>query len=174
MSYGKAFGFSILAFIGLNIIFFLVGYGVDGVLLLYFESVAASPAFILFLFLGPILALTGPQFPYLMTQQFNFWVTGVFSPTPGTIILFIGYIVAPVLAAFLSGRFGETKLEAFFGWFITAMLCALTYMIADIIGGIILGAPWEILFMSVTTSIAIGLVYGMAYGSIAILTGREF
>ena len=173
MSFGKAFGFSILAFIGLNVVFFLIGYGINGTLVLYFESIATYPPGIAYMLLGPIFSATGPQFPLTMYTQFGFWVMGA-PIVPGDLIMFIGFIVAPFLAAFLSGRFGENKLEAFMGWFATAMIFALVVMIVVIIEGAMLALPPLVIFVGAMVPIAIGLVYGLAYGSIALLTGRQF
>ena len=105
MSLGKAFGWSILTFFGFNIVFFLIGYGIGGGLPLFFESLATYPSNILIMFLGPIIM---GQFPLLLTSQFTMWVTG--GPlVPADIVLFIGYIVAPLGAAYMSGRFGENN-----------------------------------------------------------------
>jgi hypothetical protein len=174
MSFGKAFGFSLLAFIGLNVIFFLIGEGIDGTLASYFAYVGSNPMGIIYFFEGPIVTgWAGPQFPLTMYTIFSGWVGGA-PVAAGEVIMFIGYIVAPLLAAFLSGRFGENKLEAFMGWFATVMICALIVMIMVIVEAAMLGAPVLFIFVMALMPIAIGLVYGLAYGSIALLTSREF
>ncbi len=170
MGFGKAFGFSMLAFIGLNAGFFFLGYGVSGTLGAFFASLAASPSNILSIFFGPIIS---GQFPFLLTSTFTGWlIGGPFSF--GSLILFIGYIVAPILAAFLSGRFGENKIQAFFGWFTTVMICAAVVLIGGVIQLMMLGAPITLVISQITGSISIGLIYGLACGSISLLTTREF
>ena len=169
MGFGKAFGFSMLAFIGLNVIFFFAGYGLLGALGAYFTSLASFPLNIMYIFLGPII---NGQFPLLLTSTFTSWFSGV-PPTVGGVFLFVGYIVAPVIAAFLSGRFGENKKQAFFGWFTTAMICALIALIGGVIELVILGAPFLAILSQIFGSIAIGLVYGLGCGSISLLTLRE-
>ncbi|MFX1418882.1 MAG: hypothetical protein ACFE9N_08185 [Promethearchaeota archaeon] len=173
MSFGKAFGFSLLAFIGLNAAFFLIGEGVNGTLGIYFTYVASYPQGIIYMLVGPLMTRTGPQFPYIMYSTFSLWVSGA-PVEAGDVIMFIGYIVAPAVAAFLSGRFGENKLEAFMGWFATVMIWALIIMIVLIIEAVTLGVPPLVTFLSAMLPIAIGLVYGLSFGSIALLTTREF
>jgi len=170
MGFGKAFGFSMLAFIGLNVGFFFLGYGIDGTLIAYFQALAISPLNIFAMFFGPII--TG-QFPLLMTSTFVSWLTG--GPFfLGSMFLFIGYIVAPLVAAFLSGRYGEDKLQDFMGWFATVMICAVFVAIMGAIQLVLLAASFALILSQVLGSIAIGLVYGLAYGSISLLTSREF
>ena len=170
MGFGKAFGFSILAFIGLNFAFFLLAYGIEGVLMTYFASISVYPSNTLAMFLGPIVSA---QFPLIMTSQLTAWVTGTFPVVAGDIILFIGYIVAPIIAAFLSGRFGENKVQAFFGWFTTVMICAAVVAIWGSIEIAMLGAPLFVILAQILGSISIGLVYAFACGSISLLTMRE-
>lgn len=172
MGFGKAFGFSILAFIGLNVVFFLIGYGISGTLITYFTvTVPGNPLYILQMFFGPIIF---GQFPAVMTSTFVAWITMVLPFDLGYMFLFIGFIVAPFLAAFLSGRFGENKLQDFMGWFVTVMICAIVVAIIGAIELFLAAAPLAAILSQVLGSIAIGLVYGLAYGSIALLTSREF
>lgn len=169
MSFAKAFGFSILAFIGLNTIFFLMANLVMGSLGFYFQALALQPLLIFQMLLGPIIAA---QFPLQMTSTFTGWVMGV-PIIPGSLILFIGYIVASILAAFLSGRFGENKIQAFMGWFATTMIVAIIVAIGGAIELVMLGFP-SLIAAQVIGAISIGLTYGLACGSIALLTTSEF
>ncbi len=173
MSLGKAFGFSLLAFIGVNAAFFLLAYGVGGILIAYFQGLATNPSGIIYMFVGPIMSAGGPQFPALMYTQFTIWITGGLV-IPGELILFIGYIVAPFLAAFLSGRFGEDKKEMFLGYFLTIMIVAIVVMIFVIIEGILFSVAIPLLIATAFGPIAVGLVYALAFGCIALLIGREF
>lgn len=169
MSLGKAFGISILAFIVFNFTFFLIGYGISGMLPLFFQSIATYPSNILLMFLGPIIA---GQFPLILTSEFTMWLAG-FPVVPADIVLFIGYIVAPIGAAYLSGRYGDNKREAFLGWFLTAMISAIIVLIGGTIELVIAGAPYQIIISQVIGSISIGLVYGLACGCIPLLISRE-
>jgi hypothetical protein len=166
MSFGKSFGFSLLAFIGLNAGFFFLGYWINGDLPLYFSGLATAPLNIMLIFFGPIIS---GQFPLLLTSTFTSWFTGGL-PLPGNIILFIGYIAAPIVAAILSGRFGEDKKQAFFGWFTTVMICAAIVLIGGVIQLVILGAGFAAILSQVFGSIALGLIYGLGCGSISLLT----
>ena len=169
MSFIKTFGISFIVFIGLNIVFFLIGYLIIGTLDSYFQSLAASPSNILLLIFNPIASL---QFPMTLLSQVGLWIGG-FPFEVGALILFIGYIIAPLAAAILSGRFGENKIEAFGGWFAAVMISALVITILSVIDLISLGAPIEIILYQVLVYKGLGLTYGFGYGCISLLVSSE-
>jgi hypothetical protein len=167
MSFIKAFGFSILAFIGLNVVFFLIAYAVDGTLDVYFQSLTSTPTNIFYMLLGPIYGLA---FPSLILTQFSNYVSG--APfDAATLILMIGYIVSPVVAAILSGVFGEDKTQSFLGWFTTAIISSIIFIIAMVIDMVMAGVtvPIEYVFATLMIIVGIGVIYGLLYGSIALL-----
>lgn len=170
MSFIKAFGISLIVFIGFNIVFFLIAYGIQGVLVSYFDSVATTPSNITIMLFGPIVSA---QFPSLLIAQVTAWVSG-FPFVVGDLILFIGYIVAPLVAAILSGRFGKSKAEAFGGWFVTAMVISLIILIWGVIEMAIGGAPMILIVAQVLGTIGIGLTYGFGYGCISLLIAKEY
>lgn len=169
MSFLKAFGISFIVFIGLNIVFFLIGYLIIGTLDVYFQSITSTPSNILLLIFGPIVSL---QFPAILISQVGYWIGGMPFEV-GALILFIGFIIAPLVAAILSGRFGENKIEAFGGWFAAVMISALVVIIWFLIDLIGIGAPIETIFSLVLTYIGIGLIYGFGYGCISLLLTKE-
>jgi len=170
MSFVKAFGFSLIAFIGLNIVFFLIGYGIQGLLGSYFAAVASSPSLITLMILGPIAS---SQFPALLISQVTAWVMG-FPIVFADVFLFIGFIVSPLVAAILSGRFGEKKTEAFGGWFTTVMIISLIVMIWTAIEISLLSVPAEIIIAQILLIIGLGLTYGFGYGCISLLIAKEY
>lgn len=169
MSFIKTFGISLAAFIGLNVVFFLIGHLLAGDLGLYFQSIAASPENILDMILGPI---PGLWFPSSLISFVGFWILGM-PLEAAEIILFIGIIVAPLVAAILSGRFGETKIEAFGGWFTTVMISALVVMIWGLVDAIIASASFSAIVNLILFTVGIGLTYGFGYGCISLLVSRK-
>ena len=165
MSFLKAFGISFIVFIVLNIVFFLIGYLILGILDTYFAGLAVAPSNITFMIFGP---LANGIYPYHIISQFSVWFGGNFLEIDA-LTLYIGYIVAPLAAAILSGRFGETKIEAFGGWFAAAMVIALVTMIWNLVVQIIASAPFAFIVFDVVRTIGIGLVYGFGYGCISLL-----
>lgn len=170
MSFVKAFGFSLIAFIGLNIVFFLIGYGIQGLLGSYFTAVASTPSLLTLMILGPIAS---SQFPALLISQVTAWILG-FPIVTGDIFLFIGYIVSPLVAAILSGRFGEKKTEAFGGWFTTVMILSLIVMIWIAIEMSLAAVPIEFIISQIILILGLGLTYGFGYGCISLLITREY
>lgn len=171
MSFAKAFGFSLIAFIGLNVVFFLIGYGIMGTLDSFFDSLASTPLNIIPLIFGPLASL---QYPFMIINQIIMWVGGMTIET-GSVILLIGFVLAPLIAAILSGRFGDNKIQSFGGWFLTAMVTSLVILIWAVIDILELPGPVtaEFIISVVITYIGIGLVYGLIYGCISLLVAKE-
>ena len=44
-------------------------------------------------------------------------------------ILGLGYLAAPIIAAILAGRFGENKIQSFGGWLLTAVISTASVII---------------------------------------------
>ncbi|KKM77822.1 hypothetical protein LCGC14_1366140 [marine sediment metagenome] len=167
MSFAKAFGLSFVAFIGLNAVFFLIGYGIQGSLDLFFESLADTPSNISALLFGP---LTG-NFPSAIITTIVIWIGGL--PVEiGFVILIVGYIIAPLIAAILSGKFGETKIQSFGGWFLTAIISTIVILV---LGIVFAGGPMtpEMIATQVVTYLGIGIIYGLMFGCIALLVASS-
>ncbi|MFW9864792.1 MAG: hypothetical protein ACFFEN_01710 [Candidatus Thorarchaeota archaeon] len=173
MSYIKAFSFSMIAFIGLNVIFFLIGFIVLGVLDLFFEGLVTTPTSIFAMFLGPIISIPSYTvlwlgYPFTIISQLSGYITGAI-PVNGFLIMIIGYIVSPVIAVVIAGKFGENKKNSFLGWFTTAMICAIVNLIVAVVELTIDGAPLDSITLQIIFSIGLGIIYAFLYGSISFL-----
>ena len=168
MGIAKPLGMSLIAFIGLSALFFLIGYGVQGTLGSYFDGISLYPSLITLLIFGPIAA---SQFPAVIIMT----VTSMFggSVEAGPIIILIGYIIPPLVASILSGRLGETKNDAFLGWFLTAIITSLIVGIWMTIEAIGVGAQADLTIIGLIVQICLGLVYGFGYGCFSLLSVRE-
>ena len=123
MSFIKSFLFSMLAFIGLNVAFFFSGVALtENGFELFFDLLETDAIAILEPLFGPIYTGIGPE------KELNIALT-VTDPEPELIVFLVGYIVAPLVAAILSGVFAESKFEAWGGWFLTVMITAVIAMI---------------------------------------------
>ncbi len=167
MSFAKAFGLSLIAFIALNAVFFLIGHALLGTLDSFFDSLATSPYIIRSLLFGPLAG----NFPSIIVATITLWIGG-FTVEPGSVILLVGYIIAPLIAAILSGRFGENKTQSFGGWFLTAIVSVLIILIWIVIDVGEALTP-EGIAVFVVTYIGIGLIYGLMFGSISLLVAKE-
>ena len=86
-------------------------------------------------------------------------------------IIFIGYIVSPVIAAFLAGKLGDSKKEAFLGWFTAVMISTaivvVGYFIQIVISAVSL--PIEMIISSLMELIGVGVIYALLYAFIPLL-----
>ena len=126
MTYAKTFLISLATFICINAIFFLIGYAlIIGGIENFAYKLKEDPSYILEVFFGPIYSGTGPEGVLTAAVWYYLYV----KIEPGPIILKIGYIVAPLLAATLSGQFGENEKEKIAGWFLTVLIAMLITII---------------------------------------------
>ena len=68
MGFGKAFGFGLLAFIGLNFLFVIISFTISGDLNQLFADIGANPLILLLIMFGPIANLPGTVFTSIYTN----------------------------------------------------------------------------------------------------------
>ena len=156
MGFGKAFGFSLLAYVGLNFLFIIISYTVSGDLNTIFSSITSDPLILLLILFGPIVYFPGEVFQLIVMQiEFGF--------TADLLILYIGYIISPFVASLVAGRMGENKGGSFGGWFLTSIASAVAMAVFGFI---------SVPSASTTTLILVlinGIVNGIFYGCFALL-----
>ena len=164
MGFGKAFGFSLLAYIGLNFLFLIIAFTASGELNLIFQDISNQPLILFVLFLGPIYFFPGENI-------LGIYLSITIGSTPG-IILAIGSVVSPFVAAIIAGKMGEKKVGSFGGWFLTSILCAI------ILGIFVFVEPLVLSYYGISVldptltfikSILSGAVSGVFYGAFALL-----
>jgi hypothetical protein len=145
MGFGKTFSLSLVAFIGLNFIFSIIylalGPGFDELLNRFNPSSPQyAPLMIIYYLFGSIASIPSinlnwaivlPLFP---PNVMDFLITG------------LGFLVAPLIASILAGKFAESKLQGFAGWLLTVVISATA---------VIIGA-----FLSPTFSTTLTNLYG--------------
>ena len=97
-----------------------------GVLLDIFNpnSPGYAPLFLLFYLFGSIISTPSFIIEYIVFQP----LSGSF--IIATFLFWLGYLIAPIIAAILAGRFGESKIESFGAWALTAGISTVTVIIA--------------------------------------------
>jgi len=162
---GKALGFSLLTFIGLNFLFIIIAETISGNLGPLFTAISSDPLIIITILFAPIIDMPGTVITDIYTQI-------SFGPIDATLIQSIGFIVSPFVAALVAGLTGESKGGSFGGW-----------MIAALIGSIALGvlafvSPSTLLYVDISVADPImslirfmlnGVVNGIFYGCFALL-----
>jgi len=169
MGLGKALGFSLLAFLGLNFLFIIIAETISGNLNLLFSDISSNPLIILLIFFGPIINMPGSVFSSIYLQ--------ISSGTIGSsLIQSIGFIISPFVASLIAGRTGDNKGGSFGGWMITAMISAVALGILAFINpatllyyGILVADP-SVTLISFLMS---GAVNGVFYGCFSLLFTKE-
>jgi len=156
---GKALGFSLLAFIGLNFLFIIIVYTISGDLNLLFSAISSEPLIIISVFFGPIGFMPG----YVITLLTGQIYSGVFD---ASLIQWIGFIVSPFVASLVAGRTGDGKGGSFGGWMIAALIGSAAL---SVLAFIQLADP----LMTIVVLILSGVVNGIFYGCFALLFSKS-
>ena len=162
MGLGKALGFSLLAYIGLNFLFIIISETISGNLNLLFSSITSNPLIILLIFFGPIVDVPSSEI-FALYGKIAF---GIFD---FSLIQTIGFIVTPFVASIVAGRTGGSKGASFGGWMITCLISSSALGVLGFISPITLGiiaAEAVVFLIMVSISAAIN---GVFYGCFALL-----
>jgi hypothetical protein len=167
MGFGKAFGFSLVAFIGINFLFVIITETITGDLNTLFSDITTNPLVLLFVFFGPITYMPGQvvQLIYLSISGGVYDINFI-----GLLLTLVGSIIAPFIASLIAGKTGENKLGSLGGWFLTAIVSGLAIGLLVFIFPAILsyyGLPPTI--DTFVLSLLSGVVNGIFYGTFALI-----
>ncbi|MHA2400429.1 MAG: hypothetical protein ACXADU_16265 [Promethearchaeota archaeon] len=181
MGIGKSFLLSLVAFVGLNFIFsllyFLIDLGPPGpVFDDLMVTIQNTPLMIFFYLFGSITSIPSQNIdmvivqPLLPPTELNFLIMG------------LGFIIAPLIASILAGKFAESKTQGFAGWLLTVIVSAGTTIaivfIEDILGftrfhtELLTLYGWvgtDLILIFVLISAVINIIF---YGFFALLTSK--
>ena len=165
---GKALGFSLLAYVGLNFLFVIISETISGGLNPLFSDITSDPLILLLIFFGPITNVPSTAIFTLYTQI----SLGMFD---ASLIQTIGLIVTPFVAALIAGRTGGSKGASFGGWMITCLISS------SALGVLIFINPSTLLYYGIVVLnpimllIAFSLsaaITGVFYGAFALLFSK--
>jgi hypothetical protein len=174
MGFGKSFLFCILAFVGLNFVFTIIYYALIPMgFETLFTSIQSNPIMILYYLFGSIISTPFIIFNWTIAQP-------ILIGDMSDLILGLGYLVSPIIAAILAGRFGENKGQSFSGWLLTAVISIALIIIGSYLSPAlqdILGTTYE---WGTPTPFNIVLVYSLIscminivfYGFFALLLSK--
>ncbi|UCC19300.1 MAG: hypothetical protein JSV62_14535 [Promethearchaeota archaeon] len=126
MGFGKAFVFSILAFVGLNFVFTIIYYAIGPGFNSLFTTIQTSPLMILYYLFGSIIAAPSTILDWVIAQPFLLSIND-------NLVLGLGYLAALIIAAILAGRFGDNKGQCFGGWFLTVFISTILVILGAFI-----------------------------------------
>ncbi|MCK4384331.1 MAG: hypothetical protein KAW66_13610 [Candidatus Lokiarchaeota archaeon] len=156
---GKALGFSLLTFIGLNFLFIIIAETISGNLGPLFSAISSDPLIIITILFAPIIYLPGNVITSLYTQI-------SFGPIDASLIGSVGFLVSPFVAALVAGLTGESKGGSFGGWMITALIGSAAW---GVLAFVYLDPNPIVLLIGY---LIIGAVYGVFFGCFALLFNK--
>jgi hypothetical protein len=169
MSFGKSFIVSLVSLIALNVvifaIFYSIGYGFDQ----FITGIVSNATYILYVLFGS-------------TAHAIWFIADSFLYSFGTdpiswdfFLLNLSFIVAPLLAAVITGRLSEKRVHAFAGFFLTTIICMLVSIIL-----VYQGFAYQVMLAGeffpepALIKVILGsLVNGFIYGMVAYLTTKK-
>jgi len=173
MAFGKTFVLSLVTFIGLNFVFAIIIAALSdsiGIFLPDLMDPLSNLASALFGPIGmedPIILVYLPILPGSVAASIPI---ALIDPIDlGILLGLIFFIVAPLLAAIIAGRLGESKGERFGAWFLVSMVSMGVYLILILIGEV---HASDLITIIVNTIIS-GLINGFFYGCFALLFAKS-
>ena len=141
MGFGKSFLLSLVAFIGLNFVVSILFFAIDpdsGGFDSLMTTIEKAPLMIIYYLFGSVTSVPSNNMDWAIVQP-------LFNEDNTFLILSLGYLVAPIIAAILAGKFAESKFQGFAGWLLTVIVST----VAVVIG----------VFLSPTLELEFELVY---------------
>jgi len=166
---GKALGFSLLAYVGLNFLFVIISRTINNNLNTLFSDITSNPLIIVLIFFGPITMVpSGAIFALYAQISLGF--------IDASLIGIIGLIVTPFVASLVAGRTGDSKGGSFGGWMLTCLIGSSAIGVLAFINpgallyyGIVVS---NLLFLLITISIS-AAINGVFYGAFALLFSKN-
>lgn len=183
----KSFLVSLAAFLGINVIFQLIGAALTG----GFETLGSDPFIIVAWLFQGIVENLASVIGGLLLAGFGLISGGDFITTMAQLLVILGFLLAPVIATILAGYVAESKTDALGGWFLTIVICLIVWTIFYVVdlGAAALGfgnagknlgsvylntdptaltALWQIILVGIGS-----LVTVFSYGFLALAAQRE-
>ncbi len=170
MGFGKAFLFSLIAFVGINFIFTMIYFAFTDFSQLI-SIIQNYPLMILYYLFGSVISAPSAIFNWTIAEPFLL-------SNMDMLIFGLGHLIAPLIAAILAGRFGESKIQSFGGWLLTAVVSTASVIVAVWLSpytagtliAIYLWASTDVILVLAIISCLINIVF---YGFFALLLSKE-
>ncbi|MBY8985877.1 MAG: hypothetical protein KGD65_12460 [Candidatus Lokiarchaeota archaeon] len=176
MGFGKTFSLSLVAFIALNFIFSILylalGPGFDELLNRFNPSSPQyAPLMIIYYLFGAIASVPSILLNWVI-------ILPIFPPNIlDFLIIGLGFLIAPLIAAILAGKFAESKLQGFAGWVLTAVISTIALVICIILSPTFEAtmtstygwSGFELILISLAISCVVNIIF---YGFFALLVSK--
>ena len=125
MAFGKAFLLSIVVFVGLNFVFTALYYALIVGFDTFMTTISNAPLMILYFLFGSAASIPSTNLNWAIVQP-------IVLNNMDFLIFGIGYLVTPIIAGILAGRFAESKAEGVGAWLLTAAISTVAMIIGII------------------------------------------
>lgn len=122
MGFGKSFLLSLVAYIGLNFIVSILYFALDAGFDTLMDNIQNAPLMIIYYLFGSVTSVPSNNLDWAIVQP-------LFNEDNTFLILSLGYLVAPIIAAILAGKFAESKFQDFAGWLLTVIVSTVAVVI---------------------------------------------
>ncbi|MFW9785198.1 MAG: hypothetical protein ACFFFB_23160 [Candidatus Heimdallarchaeota archaeon] len=175
MGFGKSFILSLVAFVGLNFVFTILYYSLGPGFDFLMSEIQNAPMMIIYYLFGSIASVPSNILNWVIVDPF-------FNSTMTYLIMGLGFLIAPLIAAILAGKFAESKFQGFSGWLLTSIISTVAMIIGTIPGlsGTFVGTietlyfggtptGFEVMLITLIISCVVNIVF---YGFFALLVSK--
>ncbi|MHA1933374.1 MAG: hypothetical protein ACW96X_12590 [Promethearchaeota archaeon] len=127
MGFGKSFLLSLVAFVGLNFIFTILYYSLGAGFGALITEIQTAPLMIIYYLFGSIASIPSNVLNWVLADP-------LFNGDMTHLIIGLGFLIAPLIAAILAGKLAESKFQGFSGWLLTVIVSTVAVIIGIIPG----------------------------------------
>jgi hypothetical protein len=172
MGFGKSFLLSLVAFVGLNFIFTILYYILGSGFNALINEIQIAPLMIIYYLFGSIASVPSGILNWVIVDP-------LFNSTMTFLVMGLGFLIAPLIAAILAGRLAESKSQGFLGWLLTVVISTVAVIIGvflsptfETILTTLYGPEWtgfEVILIYLVISCIVNIIF---YGFFALLVSK--
>ncbi|MHA2006896.1 MAG: hypothetical protein ACXABO_02765 [Promethearchaeota archaeon] len=127
MGFGKSFLLSLVAFVGLNFVFSLLYYVITAGFDSFLTTITDAPLMILYFLFGSAASIPSTNLNWAIVEP-------LLNSNMDFLILGIGFLITPIIASILAGKFAESKGQGIGAWLLTTVISTAAIVIGVIPG----------------------------------------
>ena len=170
MGFGKSFLLSLVAFVGLNFVFLLLNVLIMGGFDALMATIQYAPLMIIYYLFGSVGSVPSINMDWAIVQPLFFSDTTL-------LLTGIGYLLTPIIAAILAGKFAESKLQGVAGWLLTVTISTVAVIIGVFLSPTVEGiltalygwTGFEVILIYLVISCVVNIIF---YGFFALLVSK--
>jgi len=172
MGIGKSFLLSLVAFVGLNFVFLILDAFIAGTFNAIIATIQTAPLMIIYYLFSSIASVPSIILNWVIVDP-------LFNSTMTFLVMGLGFLIAPLIAAILAGYLAESKFEGFVGWLLTALVSTVAMIVGVIptlsatfvstLNSLYGWTGFEVMLISLVISCIINIIF---YGFFSLLVSK--